>query len=243
MSVLGASFLNELLKKALCHLLAYYPYRKQLRFAPWKVTAAVIILQLMQAVLYGMVTADGAFVYEEEYLSALVYMAAYFFFIRADCFKLLFLYMFVTDHTMIIRGFSAFLETRLFYSKDMVFYLLRSTLLQTIALAVTLPFMMRFFAHAQNQVFSMDAPLFWRTAWMVPALTSTIVLMFTGKFTTEQARTWTFLDPFFASSVRVYRVFHIAEFSEHDPASDGSYRAGCHTGASAFHTESALWAA
>jgi len=209
MSIFLAAFLNVLVRTAPCHLLAYYPYRKHLRFAPWKTVAAVTVLQMIQAVLYGMAALGGGNIYAEEYLFALVYMAFFFFFVRADRFKLLFLYLFVMDYVMIIRGFSSFLESRLFYNWDMVLYSFRSTLLQAIVLAVTLPFMMRFFTHAQEQVFNMDAPLFWRTAWMVPALTTAIVMMFTGAFTAEQARTWRFFLVRFLLLICVFVVYFI----------------------------------
>lgn len=175
------------------HLLAYYPFHGRIRGSRLKILALIVIMQVIQAFLYGLQISRGGSGRVTEFGFALIYMGIYFFSVRDDCFKLLFLYLFVMDYVIILRGLCAFLEARFFYSSDMTFYSSRSTLIHTAALAVTVPFMLCFFSRAREQVFSMDAPTFWRMAWMAPALTTGIVLIFTGSFTLEQVYSFRFL--------------------------------------------------
>lgn len=175
------------------HILAYYPFHGRIRGSRVKILVLIVIIQVIEALLYGLQIARGGSGRETEFGFALVYMCVYFFCVKDDYFKLLFLYLFVMDYVIILRGFCAFLEARFFYSPDMVFYSFRSTLIYTAALAVTVPFMLYFFFHARKQVFDMDAPTFWRVAWMAPALTTGIVLIFTGDFTLEQVYSFKFL--------------------------------------------------
>lgn len=184
--------LNLTLRSIPAHILAYYPFYDRLRFPVRKILFRVSALQMIQALFYGYFAAGGS---ERivEFLFMPLYMALYFYSVRDDRFKLLFLYLFVTDYTIILRGFSVFFEASLFYRRDLSFYSLRSTLIHTIATAVSLPFILHFFTRARKQVFSVDAPLFWRTVWMVPAFTTAIVMIFTCRFRPEQVRSLRFL--------------------------------------------------
>lgn len=175
------------------HLMAYYPFRDRLRFSLWKILIPVFFLQIGQSLLYGYMIQSGGSGRIVEFGFALVYMGIYFFCVQDNHYKLLFLYLFVMDYVMILRGFSTFLEARLFYSPDMNFSSWRSTLIALLTLIVSAPFMLRFFSHTREQVFRTDAPVFWRTVWLVPAFTTAIVMTFTGSFTVEQVRSFRFL--------------------------------------------------
>ena len=184
---------NLFVRAVPAHLMAYYPFRDRLRFSFWKILSFVCLLQISQSFLYGYMVQQGSFGRAAEYAFALVYMGIYFFCIRDDFFKLLFLYLFVMDYIMILRGFSAFLEARLFYLPDMNFFSWRSTFLVLVSTAVSTPFMLRFFAQTREKVFRTDAPVFWQTVWLVPAFTTAIVLAFTARFDAEQVRSFRFL--------------------------------------------------
>lgn len=184
----------SLLVRALpAHLMAYYPFRDRLRFPLWAALLPVVLLQLGQSVLYGYTAAQAGGGRGLEYGFALVYMAIYFFSVRDNRMKVLFLYLFVTDYVLILRGASVFLEARFLYRPDMNFDSWTSVLLNLAALAVSAPFMLRLFSDARDKVFGVDAPEFWRTAWMAPALTTVIVMIFTFNFDAGKARTFSFL--------------------------------------------------
>lgn len=175
------------------HLMAYWPFRDRLRFALWKVLLPVCMIQITQSAFYGYTILQGGSGQAVAYGIAPVYMALYFLSVKDDHFKVLFLYLFVTDYTMILRGASVFLEARFFYEPGMNFTSLTSTLLNLALLAGSAPFMLRLFSNAREKVFSTDAPMFWRTAWLVPACTTAIVMIFTANFEVERVRSFRFL--------------------------------------------------
>jgi len=192
-NVFLAAAVNNFVLAAPSHLMAYYPFRDRIRFALWKALLPVCIMQAAQSLLYGYAILQGGDGQLVAYGFAPAYMAAYFFSVREDHFKVLFLYLFVTDYTMILRGMAVFLEARFFYRPGMDFTSWASTLLDLALLAVSAPFMFRLFADARDKVFSTDAPVFWRTAWMVPAFTTAIVVIFTADFQPEKVRSFGFL--------------------------------------------------
>lgn len=192
-SVFWPAAVSLLVRALPAHLMAYYPFRDRLRFPLWAALLPVVLLQLGQSVLYGYTAAQAVGGRGLEYGFALVYMAIYFFSVRDNRMKVLFLYLFVTDYVLILRGASVFLEARFLYRPDMNFDSWTSVLLNLAALAVSAPFMLRLFSDAREKVFSVDAPEFWRTAWMVPALTTVIVMIFTFDFDAGKVRTFSFL--------------------------------------------------
>lgn len=156
--------------------MAYYPFRDRLRFPLWKVLLPVCLFQIAQSLFYGSAIQAGGDGRAIESAFALVYMGIYFFSVKDDRSKLLFLYLFVMNYTMILRGATTFLEARLFYDPTPNFISWRSTLLSLAALAVSVPFMLRIFANARDKVLNTDSPVFWRTVWLIPAFTTAIVL-------------------------------------------------------------------
>jgi len=193
MNVFLPAAVSFLIRAIPAHLMAYFPFRDRLRQPLWKVLLPVSLLQLVQALLYGYVALRGGSGVWVSYGFALVYMAIYFSNVRDDRFKVLFLYLFVMDYVMILWGISAFLEARFFYRPDTDFNSWTSAVLNLIVLAVSAPFTLSFFSSAREKVFSSDAPVFWRTAWMVPAFTTAIVVIFTANFDAGEARTFRFL--------------------------------------------------
>ena len=175
------------------HLIAYSPFRDRLRFPLRNVLAVVLLLQLVQSVLYGAIISQGGSGKGAELILAAFSIGIDFFSVRDNRPKILFLYLFVTDYVIIVRGFSAFLEANLFFRPDMVFFTYRSTLIYLLALGLSAPFMLRLFSEAREKVFGVDAPGFWRTAWIVPAFTTVVVMIFTFDFEPQTVRSFSFL--------------------------------------------------
>lgn len=175
------------------HLLAYYPFHERLRFRLRSIWLVIFLIQVIHSFCYGYAIQLGGSGRLVEYSFASLYMGIYFFCIQDDRYKLLFLYIFVMDYLIILRGFSTFLEARLFYKPNMTFYSWKSSLISLISLIISVPFILRLFTRAKECVFRMDAPAFWKMAWMVPAFTTAIVLAFTNRFTIEQVYSLRFL--------------------------------------------------
>lgn len=193
MNVFLSAAVNNFVLSIPSHLMAYWPFRDRLRFALWKVLLPVCLIQITQSAFYGYTVLQGGNGQAVAYGIAPVYMALYFLSVKDDQFKVLFLYLFVTDYTMILRGASVFLEARFFYQPGMDFTSPTSTLLNLALLVMSAPFMLRLFSNAREKVFSTDAPMFWRTAWLVPACTTAIVIIFTASFEPEKVRSFHFL--------------------------------------------------
>lgn len=189
MSMALLSALNLLVRSVPCHLLAYYPYRDRLRFPACRTALILASVMLIHAVLYGAAASSGSGKEWAEYVSAPVYMALFFLFVRADRARLLYLYLFVADYTMVLRALPLFLAARC--TGGPLLACVYDTALSCVLSAAALPFMLRVFARAKERAFQIDAPSFWRTAWTVPACIT--VLAFIGSCGRELAGSLRFL--------------------------------------------------
>jgi len=193
MNIFWASLASQLVSAIPVHFLAYYAFRDHLKIRIWKIVALLSLFHGTATVLYAYTAAVGTPRRGLQYLLLPFIMLIFFACVQADKFKLLFLYIFVMDYLMIVRGAAAFLGVWLFRDFSISLYAPANPLIQVAILAVSFPFMLRFFNSVKARVLQIDAPYFWRTAWLVPALTTVIVLIYTGNFTLEQVQSWQFL--------------------------------------------------
>lgn len=164
------------------HLLAYYPFRGQFRFPLWAVLSVNSFFMFIQFFLYSCQYSMGSNSRSLDILVALVSMATYLACVKADISKLLFIYTLVVDYIMIVRGTAVFLEIRFFMEPGETYRLLDTpsrTIIRIIPFVVTTPFMLTFLNITKDRVLRTHAPQLWRTIWLIPALTTFIVLLFT----------------------------------------------------------------
>lgn len=187
-------------------LLSYYPFRGCLRVS--KKTAALLIggSELIALIGVWLAVENGKNPRPYEFLLLFFCIGIYLFNINVQPFKLLFTYWFMTDYLMIIRGVSAFLVVRYF---GLSVYSLQGSVLCLILLGVSLPFMFHFFNLTAERIYHTDAPALWRTIWLVPALTSVVVLLFTGAFTEETISRWDFLFARVSLLISVFVVYYV----------------------------------
>lgn len=193
MNIFFNSLVSQLVSIIPSHFLAYYAFRDHLKIRIWKIVALISLIHGSTTVLYSFSAAAGHPRRELEFLAIPFIMLLFFACVQADKFKLLFLYVFTTDYLMIVRGVAAFIGVWVLHDQSLLLYAPANPLIQLGVLIVSYPFMLRFFDSAKNRVLQIDAPDFWRTAWMVPFLTTSIVLIYTGAFTFEQVQSWQFL--------------------------------------------------
>lgn len=193
MSVFWTAALNLVVETLPYRLLSYYPVRDRLRAPAWLVTLLIVSSELLAAALYGWSVMAGSTDRIVEILFLPVFMVIYFSCVRADVFRLLFLYFFILDYLLIARGLALFLEARLFFAPDMDFFTLRSALIHLSVIVVTTPFMCLFFKWTKEQVFRTEAPRLWKTIWLVPALTTFVAMAFTTDLRPETVMTIRFL--------------------------------------------------
>ena len=203
--------INLMLQSIPAHLMAYWPFRDRLRFPLWKALLPVCLLQIAETVFFGTIVQAGGDGMKLAYGFALVYMGIYFFSVRDSRSKILFLYLFITDYTMILWGAAAFLEARFFYDPGANFNSWKSVLFTLAVMAVTSPLMFRYLNQAKEKVFSTDAPEFWRTAWLIPAFTTAIVQIFTGDLSADNVRSFRFLFARVLLLLSVFVVYSILD--------------------------------
>ena len=114
-------FLLNLLTMSLPYrLLSYYPFRRRLRF-PWRVVLALIIISEL-AVRWQLfnVMENGGDDRILEFVLFPVCTAIFLTCVRVEMSKLIFFYLFVVDHIIIVRGLTVFVLARLFPGTPML---------------------------------------------------------------------------------------------------------------------------
>lgn len=190
-------------------ILSYYPVRDRLRVPVWLAATLIGVSELLEASLFGLSVAGGGTGRELEFIFVPMCLLIYFFCVRADLFRLLFLYLFIMDYLMIGKGFALFVEARLFFSPDMGFSTPRSIFIHLLVFAVTVPFMYLFFKRTKERVFRTEAPRLWKTIWLVPALTTFVALAFTNDLRPETVASFRFLLARVAVLVSVFIVYSV----------------------------------
>lgn len=174
------------------HLLAYLPFLDLLRFGKGWMAATVggnILLHLLGvAWVISMGRSDLVFVVGMAMVP--VSLALYFVNVRLSPGKLLFTYVLLVNYQNIALGVSAFLAVRLFHAGPRS---LESGVLCLALCALACLPMYRLFRYAARQVYRIDAPKLWRVIWLLPAVTSGIVTVFTGSLQEELVGAWQFL--------------------------------------------------
>lgn len=188
------------------HLLCYIPFYRSLR-GSWKTAAALVSFGVCMnlSALY-IVVLHGGNERTVDFLFALIYMAIYFYNVRVSPFKLLFTYLFVMDYLMIVKGLAAFFTVR---ALTLPVSSWQDGLICLLLYGLSLPLMLRFFCRTAARVFHIDAPALWRTIWLVPALTSGLVLLFTGAFQEETVGDWRFLFARVSLLVAMFMVYSV----------------------------------
>ncbi|MCD8082299.1 MAG: GHKL domain-containing protein [Clostridiales bacterium] len=163
------------------HVLAYCPFRDELRFSPWVVAFFVgcnlIISFLAYSLCFYLGWDIGLAGIAVAVCSAIIFFSS----VNANPFKVLFIYILVFDYTIIARGVSIFLTVCLFHvSRDFAFQDTTSSLICLGVSIVVCPFAAIFLEVTKKQIFQSDAPTLWRTMWMIPAMFTALVMFFTG---------------------------------------------------------------
>ncbi|MCD8074297.1 MAG: GHKL domain-containing protein [Lachnospiraceae bacterium] len=185
LSAFLTAFLFETVTTLPYRILGYYPFRKQLRFSALSVGILIGISQLLQSAIYAWMSGTALPQRASEISFSIVCFLIYMISIDADHWKTLFLYVFLFDFTVAVRGSAYFIEARLFYSPALVFDTPRSILINLLLLAVTIPMMVSFLARTKDLIFHTDAPALWHVIWMLPAFTTVIVMMYTSDISPE----------------------------------------------------------
>lgn len=193
MNICWSAAVNLLIQSFPAHLMAYLPFQDRLRYPLWKALLPVFLVQSAELLLYGHIVQIGADGMTLEYAFAPVYMVMYFFSVLDNRCKILFLYLFISDYTMILWGAAAFLEAQFFYDPSANFTSWKSVFFSLIVLVITAPIMLHYLTREKEKVFATDAPRFWRTAWLIPAFMTILVYISTSDLSMKGVRSFRFL--------------------------------------------------
>lgn len=171
-------------------LLAYYPFRKALRL-PWPVVAGIAAaLQILQA---AFAFRSGGGSEAMRLLFSFVFLALYLACIREDPWKALFLYLFLFDYGMVVRGLAYVAAAFWRPEVNMTFPNLYSAAFAGLLFAATAFPAMYFLRRMQTRVLRTDAPALWHVIWLLPAFNTAIVMMYAREMTSENVRQPEFL--------------------------------------------------
>ncbi len=167
------------------HFLAYYPFRDRLRFPAWITILGVGANIAAEFFVCCYCYSIGQDIRNWDALFALTSILIYFSCVKAEITKLLFIYILMVDYIMIVRGTAIFLSIKLFYEPGDAYRLLDSpqgTILRLIPCILTLPLILNFLNLTKERVLRSYAPQLWSTIWLLPALNTLMVLLFTWNF-------------------------------------------------------------
>ncbi len=183
-----SAFVYRLLTTVFYQALAYFPFRHRLRYSAGRVLFTAAAAQVFLSAAYACATTHGAPVTATMLFSVLGGFLVLLSNVRTDIRKILFLYIFVLDYVLLIQGLAYYTESLLFYSPQMTFGSTRTLVLILLYTALSGPLVLFFLQRAASRAFAISAPHFWNVAWMLPAFTTLIVLMYTSGGTAAQIR-------------------------------------------------------
>jgi len=178
------------------HFIAYYPFRDRLRLPVWLIFCLAGGNIFVHFLVNCCLLSTGQSLREVEFLFAAISMGIYFSAVKAEPSKLLFIYILVMDYTMIVRGIAVFLDIRFFQDPAAPYQFLASNaglILRMLLLMLTAPFAFMFLNETKNQVLKSDAPQIWNTIWLLPALNTFVVFLFTYNLNIETVGGLSFL--------------------------------------------------
>lgn len=174
------------------HLLAYLPFLDLLRFGKGWMAATVagnMAVHLL-GVAWAMAAGRPELVAAVGLAMVPVSLALYFLNIKLSPGKLAFTYVLLVNYQNIALGVAAFLAARLFHAGPRS---MESGVLCLALCALACLPMYRLFRYAAQQVYRIDAPRLWRVIWLIPAMMSGIVTIFTGNLQEDLVGTWQFI--------------------------------------------------
>ena len=166
-------------------ILAFFPFYQQLRMPAWAVALLCVVSQFMQSAFYLYLIYHHQSLRPTDYVFPFFCFIIYFGCIKADFWKLLYLYIFVFDYIIFVRGVAFFLESCFNRDPNWDFYSLHTMLLIMTVFIVSLPFALCFLTKTKDRVFEVDNPGFWKKIWLLPFASTMLIWIYTPSVTWE----------------------------------------------------------
>lgn len=156
------------------HLFAYIPFWDHLRFSKRLTFLLLLAEQSVFMGLFVLLVVFGVPIDTAQWTAIPFYGPLFFYFVKMEWGKILFLYLFSTDYLMVLTSFTRFLGQTFFRLSP---YSWQSSLIMLLLFAVTLPIMLRYFCKTAQSIFAIHAPKIWKTVWLLPLLINVIVML------------------------------------------------------------------
>lgn len=160
---------------------------------PWRSKPAALCLAALNVLAKGWAISwalsTGHSAQLVEFVFSLVGVGIYLLCIRINPFKLLFTYVLLVDYVLLVRGVACFFGARLFASPQGW----QASLICLALFCLTFPPILHFFRASAQMLYQTNTPALWRTVWLVPALSSILVLYYTNMYDPSNAGSWSTL--------------------------------------------------
>ncbi|MCD8018934.1 MAG: GHKL domain-containing protein [Clostridiales bacterium] len=205
------AFVFEILSSFPYLWLDYYPFRSEFRFPRWIVALFVTGTLLLYCFSFAILTTQGygTIARMTEFIAAFFSLLLFLVSIKADPWKLLFLYIFNLDYLTMVCGTTFYVESLLFYSPNLNFVSPRSIVIAFVLLCLTTPPMLLFLRKMKERVFETDAPAFWRVVWVMPLFITIIVLLYTSDLSPENVQQFRFFFSRVLMMVGMFAFFYV----------------------------------
>lgn len=169
--------INEALNTFPFLFVGYLPAQESLRFSKWRTVLRMILWECGYLCIFGLLVKFGFPAVYVQYLAAPMFLALMMVNFRTDKWIILFHFIFTIDYLLAIRAATFFLcENNI----ALDFYSWQAGLVTLIMTVSTLIPMSTFLHEILKTLMSVEIHDFWMTAWLLPFVATTMILLLTG---------------------------------------------------------------
>ncbi|MCD7818446.1 MAG: GHKL domain-containing protein, partial [Lachnospiraceae bacterium] len=183
--IISNSILCEYMEILPFRLFALYLFRRHLRLPVWAAVLFTCVLQIVQALTFTYVIEAHFPAQPVDCGFEVIFLIFLLFSSRMDKWRMLFQYIFILDYYIATHGISLVLDAVFFHGPRRQMDSALVALATLMIFAMSAPLVRRFLRKSEDLIAEINAPFFWRTVWLLPAINTLIVLMYTNKITRE----------------------------------------------------------
>lgn len=169
--------INEALNTFPFLFVGYLPAQESLRFSKWRTVLRMILWECGYLCIFGLLVKFGFSAVYVQYLAIPMFLALMMLNFRTDKWIILFHFIFTIDYLLAIRAATFFLcENNI----ALDFYSWQAGLVTLVMALSTLIPMSTFLHEILKTLMSVEIHDFWMTAWLLPFVATTMILLLTG---------------------------------------------------------------
>lgn len=188
-------------------LLSYYPFWNHLRFSRKFTLLATLAAELLMLAGIGTMVSHDVPASTAEFIFIPVCIIIDLVFIKIRPPIIFFFYLFIMDYQLMLKGIAYSLLELIFGSTDI--FSQTAFFLQVALFLMTVPLIFLFLRKTAVRMLNVNAPKLWRIFWLIPALVSLIVLIFTSQQTPDSIGYFPYLAARVALLFCVFITYYI----------------------------------